>query len=224
MKHAVLLLASQACPCVFGGELVLLQQLTRHGVRSPKSSYSKYCPKDPWTYSWTAWNADLTGVGMLEETAVGKVTRTRYGDFLGTYNGTKHIVRAVDSDRVLQSAATAMFFGNVFPPGTGPKGGLPGRPTIVPVHSVKESKDDLLAVDGASCEDRSDADYDVWWSSTGESILAGAQSVVAPIAAFCGRNATSNKVRCSPSRISGPAWRSSHLTPNPRFSRCKSMG
>ena len=119
-----------------GGELILLQQLTRHGVRSPKSSFATECPNDPWTWNWTVWGSQLTGLGMQEEAAIGEVTRRTYGSFLGSYNGTRHFVRSVDSDRVLQSAATALFFG-IFPPGNGPPDGLPGRPVIVPVHTVR---------------------------------------------------------------------------------------
>ena len=127
---------------------------------------------------------------MLEEAAVGSVTRALYGGFLGVYNGTKHVVRAVDSDRVLQSAATAMFFG-AFPPGGGPTGGLPGRPATVPVHTVPEDSDDLLTA--SACYDRSDAEYAQWWASDGQAILDEGASVVEPIAQFCGVTPTSNK-------------------------------
>jgi len=51
----------------------------------------------------------------------------------------------------------------------------------------------LLGVDGASCWDRSDDDYDAWWASTGKAILEAGQSAVAPVAAFCGKTPTSNK-------------------------------
>ena len=140
------------------GELVLLQHVTRHGIRSPKAAeVTEYCPKDPWRYKWDESGAQLTGPGELEEQALGKVLHQAYGGFLGSYNGSRHFVRATDADRVLQSAEVVMA--SLFPPGTGPASGLPGRPTFVPIHTVPESEDTVLSGGPMQCWPRMDREY-----------------------------------------------------------------
>jgi len=174
------------------GALVLLQQLSRHGARSPKSKYPSECPNDPFTNQWDSWNAGLSGPGHLEAAAVGSVTRQMYGAWLGPYNGSQMLVRSGDSDRVLQSAQVAMS--TLLPPGTGPEGGLDGRPTIVPIHTVPEEEDSLLAIDKGGCHARSKADCQRWWKATGAGIWEAGHAAVAPVTAFCGVEATKAKV------------------------------
>ena len=108
----------------------------------PDKRYETYCPDDPWRWDWDTSDSQLTGPGYSEEAAIGLVTRADYGHLIGVYNGSRHTVRATASDRVLQSAEVAMS--TLFPPGMGPRGGLPTRPTFVPIHTLPESEDDLL--------------------------------------------------------------------------------
>jgi len=171
-------------------ELVLVQQLSRHGSRSPKKGYEVYCPNDPWRWKWDTNGAGLTGPGQLEEHAIGQVTRAHYGHLIGAYNASRHSVRAADSDRVLQSAEVAMS--SLFAPGSGPQGGLPGRPTFVPVHTVSSASDDLLDVNKGTCDQRATADYDQYWQSVGANVLSSALETVQPLFDFCGRNESTN--------------------------------
>jgi len=186
LQAAILMLGLQAA----SADLVLVQQLSRHGIRSPKTGYENYCPGDPWRWKWDTANAGLTGPGQLEENAIGQVTRVQYGDLIGPYNATRHIVRAADSDRVLQSAQVAM--NAVWPPGNGPEGGLPGRPTFVPVHTVSSTSDDLLDVSKGTCSTRATDDYDAYWQSTGAETLSSGNETLKPLFDFCGRTESIN--------------------------------
>ena len=153
--------------------------------------YEKYCPQDKWRWKWDTADAQLTGPGYLEEAAIGNVTRADYGHLIGAYNGSRHIVRSAESDRVLQSAEIAMSF--LFPPGTGPEHGIPGRPTVVPIHTTPESQDNVLTPEDAACEARADRDYDIWWEDVGAEVLQAGASNIKAIKDFCGKGVYSNK-------------------------------
>lgn len=185
------LCASEAGETGTPGELLLLHQLSRHGSRSPKSKYQRECPLDPFLDMWDTWNADLTGPGGKEAAAIGNVTRKMYGTWMGVYDGSRMKVRACDSDRVLQSAEVAMSL--LFPAGTGPEHGLPGRPTFVPIHTVDQEEDSLLKIEDGSCHARNKADSKSWWSTTGVGIFHEGQAITVPLTKFCGAAATSNK-------------------------------
>lgn len=172
------------------GELLFLQQVSRHGARSPKLSYLKSCPDDPFNYKWDSWNMQLSGPGGLEAAAIGDVTRKTYGEWLGAYNGSHMTVRSVDSDRVLQTAEIAMA--SLFPEGTGPEQGLPSSPTFVPIHTVPEEDDDLLNCPAESCWKKEGEDYASWWDSTGYDIWLAGKAVADPVTKFCGNQALTN--------------------------------
>lgn len=168
------------------GELLLLQQLSRHGDRAPILAYTDICPLDPWTYKYNSWNEELTAVGVQQLMAVGDVTRKTYGEWLGMYNGTTMTMRAVDAPRVLQSAEVAMS--TTFPPGNGPDSG----PVFVPVHTMPAAEDTLLNW-VTQCHSRLVADREAWWNSTGAGILQAAKAVADPVTAFCGFEALTDK-------------------------------
>jgi len=175
------------------GTLVLLQQLSRHGARSPKTAdYEWECPSDPFTFQWDTWNAELSGPGYVEAEAVGKVTKSRYGEWLGGYNGSQMRVFSEDSPRVLQSAEIAMY--TLFPPGSGPENGMDNSPTFVPIHTIPENLDNLLSIEKAACKARSKAEYKVWWEAVGAAILEAEQPINARVAEVCGNTAESNGV------------------------------
>ena len=71
-------------------------------------------------------------------------------------------------------------------------GGLPGRPTFVPVHTVTDTSDDLLDVSKGACYQRASDDYDVYWQSTGVEALLSGNETLKPLFDFCGRTESIN--------------------------------
>jgi hypothetical protein len=167
------------------GELLLLQQMTRHGDRAPILEYNKVCPSDPFTYKYNSWNEELTALGIQQIMAVGDVTRRTYGDWLGKYNGSKMTMRAVDASRVLQTAEVALS--TTFLPGKGPDSG----PVFIPVHTVPLAEDSLLNW-VTQCHSRLTADRAAFWNSTGAGILQAGKAAADPVTAFCGFEATTD--------------------------------
>jgi len=192
MKYSLLSLLVSCASSAGGapGELLLLQQVSRHGARSPKSKYLSNCPLDPFNYQWDSWNSQLSGFGELEAEAIGEVTRQRYGSFIGVYNGSQMTVQSVDSDRVLQTAQIAMS--TLFNQGTGPDRGLQGRPTFVPIHTMPEEDDDVFICPAESCDPKNEADYGLWWEATGAQIYEEGKEAIEFLTQFCGKEATSN--------------------------------
>lgn len=124
------------------GTPVLVHLLFRHGDRTPIDPY----PTDPYrnlSY-WPEGYGQLTNVGKEQEYELGQWFRKRYGNWLPSIYDPRDIsVRSTDVDRTLMSAETVLAA--LYPPVGRQKWrqNLGWQP--VPVHTVPEREDELLA-------------------------------------------------------------------------------
>lgn len=132
------------------GDVVALVLFHRHGDRSPGS----FMPLDAANNArWPDGAGQLTARGMAQVHALGGALRQRYvlevpgGRRLRLLNSSslrtgEWRVRATDFDRTLQSAQALLQ--GVFPPGSGPAGGLPERLQVTPVRTMPMQLDSVL--------------------------------------------------------------------------------
>jgi lysosomal acid phosphatase len=124
------------------GKLRFVVALFRHGDRTPLEFYPTDPYKDP--SQWTQGVGQLTNRGKHMQYELGKYLRQRYGSFLGEEYNENHIyVRSTDLDRTLASAQTNLA--GLFPPRGNQiwNSDLLWQP--IPVHTVPETQDSLLA-------------------------------------------------------------------------------
>ncbi|XP_026731116.1 prostatic acid phosphatase isoform X1 [Trichoplusia ni] len=115
----------------------------RHGDRTPVDPY----PTDPWKNEslWPVKFGELTNIGKSQHYALGKWLRQRYSHLLSDdFDPTQIYVRSTDVDRTLMSAQVNLA-------GMYPANGkaiwnsdLMWQP--IPVHTVPEKDDELLAM------------------------------------------------------------------------------
>ncbi|XP_028179025.1 prostatic acid phosphatase [Ostrinia furnacalis] len=115
----------------------------RHGDRTPTDTY----PTDPWRNEslWPVKFGELTNIGKSQHYALGKWLRQRYSHLLSPqFDPTEIYVRSTDVDRTLMSAQANLA--GLYPP-TGKSiwdKDLMWQP--IPVHTVPEREDELLAM------------------------------------------------------------------------------
>ncbi|XP_022832385.1 prostatic acid phosphatase isoform X1 [Spodoptera litura] len=115
----------------------------RHGDRTPVQPY----PTDPWRNEslWPVKFGELTNVGKRQHYALGKWLRQRYSHLLSdAFDPTEIYIRSTDIDRTLMSAQANLA--GMYPP----KSKTMWNPDInwqpIPVHTVPELEDELLAM------------------------------------------------------------------------------
>ncbi|KAL0852301.1 hypothetical protein ABMA28_000509 [Loxostege sticticalis] len=115
----------------------------RHGDRTPIDTY----PTDPWRNEslWPVKFGELTNIGKRQHCALGQWLRRRYSHLLSEqFDPTQIYVRSTDVDRTLMSAQANLA--GLYPP-TGNSvwdKDLMWQP--IPVHTVPEKDDELLAM------------------------------------------------------------------------------
>lgn len=124
------------------GKLIAASVIFRHGDRTPVEPY----PTDPYKDSsyWPVGFGQLTNTGKKQHFELGKWLRQRYGSLVSEkYNPEEMHVKSTDVDRTLMSAMSNLA--GFYPP----KGKdvwneeLSWQP--IPVHTIPEKLDDLLA-------------------------------------------------------------------------------
>eukprot|EP01087_Luapelamoeba_hula_P019713 TRINITY_DN6574_c1_g2_i1.p1 TRINITY_DN6574_c1_g2~~TRINITY_DN6574_c1_g2_i1.p1 ORF type:complete len:494 (+),score=95.66 TRINITY_DN6574_c1_g2_i1:110-1591(+) len=122
------------------GELKAVLVLTRHGDRTPVRLFPKTASE------WPEGLGQLTPLGMKQHFELGQKFRRRYIDklhlFGPSYNAHEVYARSTSKERTLMSAQA--FMHGLFPPGSGPDGGLPGNLQLVPVHAEATKEDKVL--------------------------------------------------------------------------------
>lgn len=124
------------------GSLVFVSALYRHGDRNPVASY----PTDPYnnlSYWPNGWG-QLTNRGMYQHYELGQWLRHRYTGFLPeAYSREDIYIQSTDVDRTLMSAASNLA--GLYPP----EGDQIWDKNVtwqpVPIHTVPETKDEILA-------------------------------------------------------------------------------
>ncbi|KAJ6654427.1 hypothetical protein lerEdw1_007020 [Lerista edwardsae] len=114
----------------------------RHGDRSPLGTY----PTDPHkAAAWPQGFQQLTGVGILQQKALGRFLREKYDGFLSaSYKPQEIYIRSTDYDRTIMSAQANLM--GLYP---NSEPGIGWRP--VPVHSVPTKYDKLLKPPTRTC-------------------------------------------------------------------------
>ncbi|KAG8442848.1 hypothetical protein GDO86_011600, partial [Hymenochirus boettgeri] len=119
----------------------------RHGDRSPIVTY----PNDIYTEeSWPDGFGELTSLGKKQQYELGKYLRSKYTGFLSAaYKPHEVYVRSTDIDRAIMSAQSCLA--GLYPP----TDKQIWNPNIewqpVPVHTVKQSEDNLLIMPYRNC-------------------------------------------------------------------------
>ncbi|XP_021935195.1 prostatic acid phosphatase isoform X2 [Zootermopsis nevadensis] len=124
------------------GSLVFVSALYRHGDRTPVSSY----PTDPYNNLsyWPVGWGQLTNIGKNQHYELGQWLRKRYSDVLPKMYSREDIyVRSTDVDRTLMSAASNLA--GLYPPEGDQKWNKNIDWQPIPVHTVPESMDEILA-------------------------------------------------------------------------------
>ncbi|CAG9807128.1 unnamed protein product [Chironomus riparius] len=124
------------------GKLIAASVIFRHGDRTPVEPYPTDPYKDP--KFWPVGFGQLTNTGKQQHFELGKWLRQRYNSLVSDkYNPDEMIVRSTDMDRTLMSALSDLS--GFYPP----KGVDVWNEEIawqpIPVHTVPEKLDDLLA-------------------------------------------------------------------------------
>lgn len=124
------------------GQLLFAHVIYRHGDRTPIDPY----PNDPWKdpSHWSTGWGQLTNLGKFRHLQLGNWLRKRYSSLLSeTYTNDEIYVRSTDVDRTLMSAESNLA--GLYPP----MGKDRWDPNIqwqpIPVHTVPESMDEVLA-------------------------------------------------------------------------------
>lgn len=124
------------------GKLLFAHVIFRHGDRTPIDPY----PNDPWKdpSHWSTGWGQLTNAGKMRHLMLGNWLRQRYSSILSeTYTNNEIYVRSTDVDRTLMSAESNLA--GLYPP----TGKDQWDPAIqwqpIPVHTVPESMDEVLA-------------------------------------------------------------------------------
>lgn len=132
----------------FASNLYFLK-IYRHGDRTPAEDY----PTDPYhnVNGWPVGWGELTNTGKQQQMDLGSWLRERYGNDLlsDEYSSSDTYVQSTDEDRTLASAYANLA--GLYPP----KGDqiwndtMPWQP--IPVHTVSEASDFLLAGSVPAC-------------------------------------------------------------------------
>lgn len=134
--------SQQGGPAAEEGQLLFAHVIYRHGDRTPIDPY----PNDPWKdpSHWTTGWGQLTNLGKFRHLELGHWLRQRYSSLLNeTYTNSEIYVRSTDVDRTLMSAESNLA--GLYPP-TGKDRWDPNiRWQPIPVHTVPESMDEVLA-------------------------------------------------------------------------------
>lgn len=121
--------------------------LFRHGDRTPVDPY----PTDPWRNEsfWPVQFGELTNNGKRQHYAFGKWLRQRYSNLLSRdFDPTEIYVRSTDVDRTLMSAQANLA--GLYPPYGQAVWNSELMWQPIPVHTIPEDEDDLLAM-GKPC-------------------------------------------------------------------------
>jgi len=140
------------------GRLVSSVLVSRHGDRAPQKTAPAYETGDRLHYdamfaidngNWSVGYGELTAKGMLQCYQLGTWLRSRYIEgttenrlLHATYDHEETHARSTDVDRTLVSAQGILS--GLYPMGTGPEGGIEGRPELIPVHTIQYADDYLL--------------------------------------------------------------------------------
>ncbi|XP_075990945.1 prostatic acid phosphatase-like isoform X2 [Anticarsia gemmatalis] len=143
-KILLLILFSICTKPTYGDESVKYAAiLFRHGDRTPVNPY----PTDPWKNEsfWPVKFGELTNIGKMQHYAFGKWLRQRYSHLLSNdFDPSEIYVRSTDVDRTLMSVQANLA--GLYPP-TGSSvwnSELMWQP--IPVHTVPEDQDEILAM------------------------------------------------------------------------------
>jgi len=134
-------------------QVVSVVMFHRHGDRSPYI----FMPNDAENNArWPDGLGELTAKGMKELETLGTKFRQRYVEgeprnkLFERYSPQEFFVRSTDYDRTLQSAES--FLRGMFPPGSGPEGGLSDKGQVVPIRTMPAKWDTvLLGFKGFQC-------------------------------------------------------------------------
>ncbi|PZC80438.1 hypothetical protein B5X24_HaOG214740 [Helicoverpa armigera] len=115
----------------------------RHGDRTPVDPY----PTDPWKNEsiWPVKFGQLTNTGKKQHYALGKWLRKRYAHLLSEdFDPSEIYVRSTDVDRTLMSAQANLA--GMYPPSRKSRWDMELNWQPIPVHTVPEKEDEILAM------------------------------------------------------------------------------
>ncbi|KAA8494721.1 Prostatic acid phosphatase [Porphyridium purpureum] len=140
------------------GKLIASLVVSRHGDRSPQMNAPAYAAGDRRTFlnkfpidtsKWPVDYGQLTPLGMKQAYHLGSFLRSRYVEGASNnrilddrYDHVETHARSTDVDRTIVTAMAIL--NGLYPHGTGPKDGVPGRLELIPVHTVTYKLDALL--------------------------------------------------------------------------------